>query len=345
MKNKHLVLSLLIVLLTFSCSKDDDNSTTQPINEIDQVAFLLYDLADDTYSTYYKGEVSSLNSPNGNVIIKSISKEGNDVYTAGSQKINDIWNVALWKNSILDTNTPINNERCYIEAIDVDNGNIYLAGRRVYDDRIDAAYWMNNTYNVLAKSKDNALANAIKVDNNLIAIAGQQYQTLGPTNAAAWENNTIYEINGTEVINNIAQCVYNDGSNPIYGGYKLVENVFAPIIWDKNGPTSTYTLPTGKSGIIIKLTKFQNAIYTLINTNISVNDSQTRAVELWKNGVFQETIIEVVDENVLALFLGEINGKLYYAASSDTSTIFKTFDETLSLPINVTQKKVIGMTY
>jgi len=163
--------------------------------------------------------------------------------------------------------------------------------------------------------------------------------------ASAWENNTLYEINGAEFVDNTAQCVYNDGSNPLYGGYKRVESVFTPIIWDKNGPVSTYTLPTGKSGIIRKLTKYQNSTYALINTNITINGSQTRAVELWKDGVFQETIIEEIDGSVTPVFLGEINGKLYYAASSNTSNVFKTFDETLSLPIEVTQKKMVGIAH
>ena len=341
MKTTHLILCLIALIFT-NCSKNDDNDNSSASTHIvDQVAFLLYDATTDAISYYHNGEVVALNSDNGDVIVKDITIDANTVYAAGNQKINDIWNIALWKNGVLDTNTPTYSNHCYVEAIAIDNGDIYLAGRRIYDGNvIDAAYWRDNTYKVLPKISDKSFANDIMVSNSLVAVAGWHSQPLSPSTASVWENDILFHPNGSELVGNIAYCLYNNGTNPIYGGYKSIDGSFQPTVWDKNGVILTFALAQGKSGQIGKITNFQNDIYTLLITSQLVNGNQTRAVELWKNGLFQETLVETIDGTVRALFLEEVNNDLYYAASSETAVVFKTFENTLDIPIELDGKTI-----
>ena len=344
MKNKILfsLFNLLLIINLGSCSSDDDSfSPNVPEN---QVAFLLYDLAEDSYSYFYKGEITPLTSVNGSVIVKDMVMYKEDLYTVGSQKINDIWSIALWKNGVLDTSTPVYPERCYIEAMDIDNDKIFLAGRRVFADRIEAVLLKDNVYQALGIQNESTFTNDISVINNLPAIAGRKSRSFSESAAIVWENDVLIELEDYTSINSTANCVLNDGLIPIYGGYKNDNGVFLPVTWDRNGIITTYTLPDNSSGQIEKIYRFENDVYALINSNKLVDGKQLRKIELWKNGIQQQVLVEATDSTVRSIFLGEIGGKLYYAAGSNTNFVFKSANGDYEMPDQLTGKIIIGIT-
>ena len=337
---KH-ILFVFTALFLFNCSKNDDGPTTTPITE--QVAYLLYDEATDGYSTYYKGQLTTLNAENREFAAEDIAVDNGILYTGGYQKINGDWDIALWKNGVLDPNTPVYTERCYVTAIAVNNGDVYIAGRRIYPDRIDAAYWLNNTYNALPKTVQTSIANDIHVENNLVSIAGYQSASFGDTLASAWENGSFYYIGSGEINKSIAYCTYNDGTNALYGGYKTVDGKSAPSIWDKNGYIATYNLPDSKSGNISQILKFQEDIYTLIEVTEFDGNTSNKSVELWKNGTFLEEVLPPSTENGNGFFLDVIDGNVCYAANRQSILVFKSLDKTFSLPSAINGKWVFAI--
>ena len=343
MKNKILfsLFNLLLIINLCSCSSDDDSSRhAVPEN---QVAFLLYDLAEDSYSYFYKGEIAPLTSVNGSIVVKDMVVYKEDLYIVGSQKINDIWSIALWKNGVLDTSTPVYPERFYTEAIDIDNDKIFLTGRRVFTDRIEAVLLKDNDYQALGIQNESTFTNDISVFNNVTAIAGRKSRSVSESAAIAWENNALIEFDDYTSINSTANCVLNDGIAPLYGGYRNDNGSFVPTIWDRNGNVASYMLPDNRSGQIEKIYRFENDLYSLISTNKFVDGKALRKIELWKNGIQQEVLIEETDANVRSIFLGEIGGKLYYAAGSNTNFVFRSANEDFEMPNQLTGKLVVGI--
>lgn len=326
---------MIIVLIIFMSCSQDDNIPNNIINN-EPIAFLLYNTSKDSYAYYYNEKIVPLASLNGDIISKSISLSNSTVYIGGSQKINNVWNPAIWTNGVLETQTPTFDSSYYIESIWAQKGSVYTAGRRSLGNNIIATTLKDNIKSDLSMTKNYSVASRIRVSESIVAVAGRQTTIASHGNninsPAVWENGILFELplpaNGTS---GLTYCVYNNDSKPLYGGYSEINGKWVPTLWNKKDILQTIDLPENKSGVVQDVINFKGDIYTLIKAFKLENGAYVRTIELWKDDEIVETLV-TSNQAVFEISFTVVGDQLVYGGRSNTEVIIKTLQGNYEIP-------------
>lgn len=131
--------------------------------------------ADTESATYWKnGEAVRLTTKQSTA--SQIFIDGNDIYVAGSEYIEDMFVAKYWKNGVgVDITEPTGDHSVAFD-VTVANGDVYVVGYKSFGFQSSVGLlWKNNVETVYGDGTSRIELNHIAVDGSSIHIAGRRY--------------------------------------------------------------------------------------------------------------------------------------------------------------------------
>jgi hypothetical protein len=330
MKNLKIIITALLVLLIWSCSKDDS-----PNQETLKGKFIAGRITINGINTavYWKDglKINLVNQPTNNSEATDIFVTDFDVYVVGYLRNNSADVATIRKNG---SSTALSNstKNSYANSVVVSGNDIYVAG----SDDSKAVWWKNGIKQPIDFSENNtdSVINAIAISGNDVYMAGYQInQTSGKKNATIWKNGSWIRTKADNTEFNDICCSGNDyytvGNTPRINSAGRIAQIWKngdlylnPGNLDAAGLNSSATCIITKDGKIYVGGRGDDEIFPKI-WEITTNGTSTAVSSLNLNDT---SIPNTGSSNITSIaFSGnELFGAGYITASNPTAKMWST---------------------